>query len=315
VSAALAPGAEAGPASQPGAVGFIGLGKMGLPMASCLLAGGHGLLAFDTSEAAVSALREVPGPGPLEVASSAAEVAARSDVMVLMLPTSAIIGQVMREGGCLAALRPGTLVIDMGSSIPAETRKLAAELAERGASLVDAPVSGSVVKARAGTLAIMAGGDAAAVDRAMPLLSCMGEKVIRTGDVGSAHAMKALNNFVYAAGLLASVEAVRMAERLGLDQGILADVMNASSGRNVATETKLHQHILSGAYAGGFQIGLQRKDLETAGAIAEETGFPARSLALCREIWSEAVEALGPTADNTEIHRHLVGGRAPLPDH
>jgi 3-hydroxyisobutyrate dehydrogenase len=315
VSAALNPAEAAASPLAAGTLGFIGLGKMGLPMASCLLANGHGLLAFDTAQTAVAALREVPAPVKFEAASSAAEVAARSDIVILMLPTSAVIGEVMREGGCLAALRPGSLVIDMGSSIPGETRRLAAEVAERGASLIDAPVSGSVVKARAGTLAIMAGGDEPAVDRAMPVLSRMGEKIIRTGPVGSAHAMKALNNFVYAAGLLASVEALRMAERMGLDQSILADVLNASSGRNVATETKLHQHILSGSYAGGFQIGLQRKDLETAGAIAEETGFSARSLALCREIWSEAVEALGSAADNTELHRHLTGGPLPAPDH
>jgi 3-hydroxyisobutyrate dehydrogenase len=289
--------------------GFIGLGKMGLPMARCLLAGGHDLLAFDTAPAALVALRDQPADGQpagrLQVAADAAAVAAGCEMLVLMLPTSEIIGQVMRDGGLLAALRPGMLVIDMGSSIPAETRRLAQEIAARGATLVDAPVSGSVAKALNGTLAIMAGGEEAAIDRAMPLLSRMGERVIRTGPVGSAHAMKALNNFVYAAGLLASVEALRMAEKLGLDQSILADVMNASSGRNVATETKLHQHILSGLYAGGFQIGLQRKDLETAGAIAAETGYPARSLELCRAIWTEAVEALGPTADNTELHRHL----------
>jgi 3-hydroxyisobutyrate dehydrogenase len=297
--AAPAPGGAIEP------VGFIGLGKMGLPMASCLLAGGHELLAFDTASAAVEALSTQVTAGQLQIAADAAAVAARCGILVLMLPTSEIIGQVMRAGGLLAALRPGALVIDMGSSIPAETRRLAQEIAARGATLVDAPVSGSVVKALNGTLAIMAGGEQAAIDRAMPLLSRMGERVIRTGPVGSAHAMKALNNFVYAAGLLASVEALRMAEKLGLDQGILADVMNASSGRNVATETKLRQHILSGLYAGGFQIGLQRKDLETAGAIAAETGYPARSLELCRAIWTEAVEALGPTADNTELHRHL----------
>ncbi|MFC3125630.1 NAD(P)-dependent oxidoreductase [Pseudoroseomonas globiformis] len=291
--------------ATPGAasnVGFIGLGKMGLPMATCLLAGGHSVMAHDSRAKATETLRGKPR---LSVAADAATLAAARDIIVLMLPTSAVIRHVMQEGGLLAALRPGTLVIDMGSSVPAETRSLAAEIAARGGQLVDAPVSGSVAKALTGTLAIMAGGDDAAIDRAMPVLSCMGEKVIRTGPVGSAHAMKALNNFVYAAGLLASIEAVRMGERLGLDLAVLTDVMNASSGRNVATETKLKQHILNGGYSAGFQIGLQRKDLETAGAIAAETGFDARSLALCRHIWTEAVEALGPAADNTELHRHL----------
>jgi 3-hydroxyisobutyrate dehydrogenase len=105
----------------------------------------------------------------------------------------------------------------MGSSQPAETRRWGARLAGRGAALVDAPVSGSVVKARAGTLAIMAGGGPADLDRAEPILALMGEAVIRTGPLGSAHAMKALNNYVYAAGLLAVSEAALIAEKEGLD--------------------------------------------------------------------------------------------------
>jgi len=96
---------------------------------------------------------------------------------------------------------------------------------------------------------------------------------------------------------------------MGLDLGILAEVLNASSGRNIATETKVKQEILPGRYQGGFQLGLMRKDLETAGAIAAETGVDAKSLALCRALWTEAVAALGPKADNTEIHRFLKANR------
>ncbi|MBW8267919.1 NAD(P)-dependent oxidoreductase [Caldovatus aquaticus] len=291
-----------------GPIGFIGLGMMGLPMARSLLAKGHRLLACDAAEAARAALRDGAPAGRLEFAPTPAAVAAGADIVVLMLPTSAVVAQVMEGAdGLLGALRPGALVIDMGSSIPAETRRLAALAAARGAALIDAPVSGSVTKARAGTLAIMVGGDDAAFARAEPVLRGMGETLIRCGPVGSGHAMKALNNYVYAAGLLALCEALQMGARLGLDLGVLTDVMNASSGRNVATETKAKQEILSGRYAGGFQLGLMAKDLETAGAIAEETGFDARALTLCRALWREAVTALGPRADNTEIHRFLGG--------
>jgi 3-hydroxyisobutyrate dehydrogenase len=245
----------------------------------------------------------------VECADTPAAVASACDVIVLMLPNSAVVAQV-KEGpqSLLAALRPGALVIDMGSSVPAETCRLAALAGERGAVLMDAPVSGSVVKASSGTLAIMAGDDDAFV-RAEPQVRDMGETIIRTGPVGSAHAMKALNNYVYAAGLLATAEALQMGARLGLDLGVLADVLNASSGRNVATETKVKQHILTGTYAGGFQLGLMAKDLETAGTIAAETGFDARALTLCREVWRQAVAALGPAADNTELHRFLGGAR------
>jgi 3-hydroxyisobutyrate dehydrogenase len=287
-------------------IGFIGLGMMGLPMARSLLRAGHRLLACDTSEAARTALAEGAPPGAVAFAATPAAVAAEADVIVLMLPDSRVVSAVMEgEGGLLAALKPGQMVIDMGSSIPGETRRLAALAPARGAMLADAPVSGSVVKAKAGTLAIMFGGDDAAWAKAEPVLRGMGEVLIRTGAVGSGHAMKALNNFVYAAGLLATAEALRMGEKLGLDLNILADVMNASSGRNIATETKARQEIIPGRYQGGFQLGLMRKDLATAGAIAAETGENARSLALLQSLWNEAVEALGPHADNTEIHRYL----------
>lgn len=293
-------------------IGFIGLGMMGLPMARCLLAKGFPVVACDTSAEARAGLADGAPAGAPRFAPDPAAVGAECEVIVTMLPNSTVVNAVMEgEKGLLPALRKGAVVIDMGSSVPGETRRLAAIAAERGAAVLDAPVSGSVVKARAGTLAIMVGGDDAGFAKAEPVLRAMGEAIIRTGPVGSAHAMKALNNFVYAAGLLATAEALRMGEALGLDLSILADVLNASSGRNIATETKVKQEILTGRYAGGFQLGLMRKDLETAGAIAEETGFDAKSLAVCRAIWTEAVATLGPKVDNTEIHRFLAKGGKP----
>ena len=278
------------------AVGFIGLGMMGRPMAENLLAKGTELVTCDAAGVALEGAA---------VARDAADVARRAGTVILMLPDSPAVASVMPA--LLDSMAPGGLVIDMGSSQPAETRRWAAELGARGCAMLDAPVSGSVVKARAGTLAIMVGGAAADLVRAEPLLRRMGEAIIPTGPVGSAHAMKALNNYVYAAGLLAVAEAALMAEAEGLDLGILTAVMNASSGRNIATETKLAQEIIPGRYAGGFQLGLMRKDLETAGGIAARTGTPHALLELCRAEWERATAALGPRADNTEIHRHLAG--------
>jgi 3-hydroxyisobutyrate dehydrogenase len=287
-------------------VGFVGLGAMGLPMARSLLAAGHRVLACDTAAQARDALREGAPADALQFAETPAAVADQAGIIVLMLPTSAVVAQVM-EGvdGILGAVRPGGLVIDMGSSVPAETRRLAALAAARDAVLIDAPVSGSVTKARTGTLTIMVGGDDGAFGRAEPVLRGMGDTLIRCGAVGAAHAMKALNNYVYAAGLLALSEALQMGARIGLDLGVLTDVMNASSGRNLATETKAKQDIISGRYAGGFQLGLMAKDLATAGAIAAETNVDARLLALCDRLWRDAVDAIGPGSDNTAIHRYL----------
>ncbi|MBY0339499.1 MAG: NAD(P)-dependent oxidoreductase [Acetobacteraceae bacterium] len=275
-------------------LGFIGLGMMGAPMAGSLVAKGFGVLTHDAAGVRVEGARS---------ATHAGAVAEACETVILMLPDSAAVGSVLTV--ILPALRANAVVIDMGSSDPAETRHWAQLLSDRGASLLDAPVSGSVPKARAGTLSIMVGGEEEAFQRAEPVLRAMGETIIRTGAAGSAHAMKALNNYVYAAGLLAVSEAAMMAERLGLDQAVFAQVLNASSGRNVATETKLAQEITSRRYAGGFQLGLMRKDLATVASIARETGVQADALALCRALWDEAVAARGARADNTEIHRFL----------
>jgi 3-hydroxyisobutyrate dehydrogenase len=200
------------------------------------------------------------------------------------------------------------LIVDMGSSIPGETRRLAALLGDRGLRLIDAPVSGGVAKAHEGALTILVGGADAEMAAARPYLEAMGDALIRVGPVGAGHAMKALNNFVYAAGLLAVAEALRIAEAAGLDTSVLADVLNASSGRNVATETKAKQCILSGTYDSGFRLGLMAKDVEIAATVAETTGIEATSLQACRIAWRRALAALGPDADSTEIHRAIPRG-------
>jgi 3-hydroxyisobutyrate dehydrogenase len=281
-------------------VGFIGLGMMGRPMAMNLAAKQVPLTTLDAAGVTLEGVA---------AAADAAALASACRLIILMVPDSKAVAAVM--GGLMPGLQPGSLVIDMGSSEPGETRRWAMALAQNGCGMLDAPVSGSVPKARAGTLAIMVGGADADFARAEPVLRAMGEAIIRTGAVGSAHAMKALNNYVYAAGLLAVSEAAQMAEAQGLDLGIFAQVLNASSGRNIASETKLAQEITSRRYAGGFQLGLMRKDLETAGGIAAATGADAPLLALLRARWTEALGQLGPRADNTEIHRYITGNAKP----
>jgi 3-hydroxyisobutyrate dehydrogenase len=275
-------------------VGFIGLGMMGKPMAMNLVSKGVSVTSLDAAGVTIEGATAV---------TDAAALAKAGKLIILMLPDSKIVASVMET--LLPALQPGSLVIDMGSCEPGETRRWAAALKARGCGMLDAPVSGGVTKARAGTLAIMVGGDDADYARAEPVLKAVGEALIRTGEIGSAHAMKALNNYVYAAGLLAVSEAAQMAEAQGLDAGIFAAVLNASSGRNIASETKLAQEITSGRYAGGFQLGLMRKDLETAGSISEQTGVAADMLQLCRGLWAEAMAEYGPKVDNTEIHRFI----------
>jgi 3-hydroxyisobutyrate dehydrogenase len=283
-------------------MGFIGLGMMGMPMALSAARAGIEVIAHDAVPGRAAEFAALAREDRADIAASPAETGMECAVVVLMLPTSKQVTEVAPE--VAAAMKPGGIIIDMGSSIPGETRKLAARLAPR-VTLIDAPVSGSVAKAKTGTLTIMVGAGDDAFARAEPFLKGMGATLVRTGATGSAHAMKALNNYLYAAGLLAACEAMRIGARQGLDLGILTDVINNSSGRNYATETRVKPNILSGTYDGGFQLGLMAKDIETAAAMAEESDYSAQSLTLIRQIWRDAVAERGPRVDNTEIHKFL----------
>jgi 3-hydroxyisobutyrate dehydrogenase len=227
-----------------------------------------------------------------------------------MLPDGKIVRKVLcgtagSNDGVLAGLAAGSLVIDMSSSAPVGTRELGAELAVRGVALVDAPVSGGVKRAVDGTLAIMAGGAAADIERCRPLLAAMGRDIFPTGPLGSGHAMKALNNYVSAAGLAAAAEAVLVGRRFGLDPAVMTDILNASTGRNNATENKLKQFILSRRYSAGFSLGLMAKDLRTALETAEATATPAPLAAACIALWNAAEARLGAAADHTAIAQYL----------
>jgi 3-hydroxyisobutyrate dehydrogenase len=197
-------------------------------------------------------------------------------------------------------------VIDMSSSSPIDTLALEQALRPLGFPVVDAPVSGGVKRALDGSLAIMVGGDQAATGRLGPLLAAMGGAVFATGPLGSGHAMKALNNFVSAAGLVAAAEAILVGRRFGLDPAVIVDVLNASTGRNNSTEHKMKQQVLSGDFASGFAMALMTKDLHTAADIARHAGVAAPLAAVCEGLWAEADDKLGAGADHTEIYRYLA---------
>jgi 3-hydroxyisobutyrate dehydrogenase len=287
----------------PAAVAFIGLGKMGAPMAGHLAAGGWMVRGFDLSAAALDAFAKA-NPGAVR-ASSAADAAAAADVAITMLPHGKAVRQAVLAGGVAAALRPGGLVIDMSSSSPVDTEGLGEELAACGIGLVDAPVSGGVKRAVEAKLTIMVGGDAMLVERCRPLLGAMGTSIYATGPLGSGHAMKALNNFVSAAGLVAACEALLIGRRFGLDPSVIVDVLNASTGRNNSTDLKAKQFILSGTFASGFSLGLMAKDLRTAADLAGHLAVAAPMARAACDLWASAQGSLGPDADHTEIFRYV----------
>jgi 3-hydroxyisobutyrate dehydrogenase len=279
-------------------VGFIGIGNMGAPMAANIATAGHKLTVCDLNPDTVA--RFVAEHGGL-AATSLAQVA-DSDFVVTMLPTSAIVRQVLVEadsGAFLKALEPGTIIIDMSSSDPVATRSLGSILAGRGARLIDAPVSGGVARAKTGMLAIMIGGDdPAAIEAATPLLRTMGDRLFMTGPLGSGHAMKALNNFVAAASYTAA-EALLIGCKFGLDAGNMIDILNASTGRNVNTELFMKDHVVGRRFATGFTLGLLAKDVGIAAGLGEAAALDMPLTRLIGERYRLAVERLGADKDNS----------------
>ena len=287
------------PGGLPGAVGFVGLGRMGTPMVRRLAAAGVAVRGHDA----------VPRPDLADVVTlveKAPQVADGVPVVILMLPDSDVVDAVVRGAGLLDAIVRGTVLVDMGSSEPLRTRALADEVAARGATLVDAPVSGGVSGATAGTMTIMVGGPDDTVAELTPLLAVLG-RVRHVGPVGAGHALKALNNLMSAAHLLASSEALLAGQQFGLDPAVMLDAVNGSSGRSGSTENKWPNFVLPGTFDSGFALALMLKDIRIALGLAEATGAPSALAARTVELWGEAAAALGPDADHTEIVRWLQG--------
>jgi 3-hydroxyisobutyrate dehydrogenase len=285
-------------------IGFIGLGMMGSPMAHLLALGGHTLRVMDLNPAATSRfVAEHEGA----CAAAALQDFSDAQVLITMLPDSNAVESVVlgKEGGqgLDAILRPGSVIIDMSSSEPVRSRQLAERLAARGFRYLDAPVSGGVKRAVAGTLAIMVGGDAEVLEAMEPVLNLLG-KCTHVGAAGAGHAMKALNNYVSAAGLVATVEALHAGQAFGLDPRVMVSVLNASTGKNNTTENKVNQFMLSGAYNSGFSLALMAKDLGIAVDLGKSLGEPMPLGEEVLQIWRDANEALGKAADHTEMYRY-----------
>ncbi|MCS6892888.1 MAG: NAD(P)-dependent oxidoreductase [Rhodovarius sp.] len=277
-------------------IGFIGIGRMGWPMAANLLARGFDVAVADRDTARVARFAAELGG---RAAADAAEAARGAQAVITMLPTSREVAEVAR------AIRPvltrGALLIDMTSGQPGATRAIAAELAQAGIEMVDCPVSGGVARARTAELAIMAGGDPAVLDRAEPILRAMGSSIHRCGPIGAGQAMKALNNLVSAGGFLIGIEALLIGQRFGLDPEVMVDVLNASTGMNNSTQKKFKQFVLSRSFDSGFSLALMAKDLSIALEVGREAGVATPFAALCRELWAAAAASLDPEEDHTAM--------------
>lgn len=280
-------------------IGFIGTGNMGEFMSANLAKAGYAVTLFDTDEARARRHADKIGAtfGTLK------DIAA-CEVCVTMLPTSAIVQQVLlrQDGGAYVNNAvPGTIVIDMSSSAPAQTRETGAILAEKGIVMLDAPVSGGIARAETGTLAIMVGADdPTVVERARPVLQAMGDRIFIVGKLGAGDAMKAANNYIAAATYAATAEALAMGQAFGLDPATMVDIVNVSTGRSFNSEVVMKDHVVPGTFATGFAIGLLAKDVGIAADLAEQLGIDAPFSALARERYRHAVDQVGAGADNSE---------------
>jgi 3-hydroxyisobutyrate dehydrogenase-like beta-hydroxyacid dehydrogenase len=278
-------------------IGFVGLGQMGGPMSRRLLAAGHRLVVHDARAQAQAALVAEGAEG----AGSPAEVAARAEVVLVSLPTPQVVRAVAIGPDGLIDGRALRTYVDLSTAGQAVAAEVAAVLAERGIVTLDAPVSGGVRGAVAGTLAVMVAGPAAEVERRRGLLDVLG-RVFHVGErPGLGQLMKLANNYLSATAIVATAEAVVLGVKGGLDPATMLDVINASTGRNTASEDKFPRQVLSGNYAAGFTTGLLTKDLGLCAAAAEALGVPMPVAAAVHAQWRRAVAELGADADITTI--------------
>jgi 3-hydroxyisobutyrate dehydrogenase len=287
----------------PSEVGFVGLGNMGMAMARRLPAAGYQVVGYDAS---AEIMREVAGLDGFTPAPGITGLG--TDLVMLCLPDSDVVEHVLLAEGLLDSVPAGGMIIDMSSSDPARTRALAARADEVDVTLIDAPVSGGVSGARAGTLTIMVGGPPEAFDLAKPMLAAIGKRVLHAGDVGAGHAVKALNNLMSAAHLIVSSEALIAGRRFGLDPAVALEIINGSSGRSGSTENKWPNYVLTEKFDAGFSIRLMVKDIRLAVGIEHATGTPSPVSEAALAAWEAALSELSGDADHTEIARWLDRG-------
>lgn len=255
------------------AVGIVGLGNMGGRIASRIQAGGESLIGYD-ADGGRAAERGI------EAAGSLGELVAAVDVVLLSLPDSTVVEAVVRgEGGILSGCREGQILVDLGTSSPGSTRELAAELAARGVEMLDAGISGGAAAAEKGTLTIMVGGDADALERVRPLLATFSERVFHMGAVGSGHTTKLLNNFLNAVTLAATAEVMVAARIAELDLRQVLDVINSSSGVSFASLNRFPRIVEGDYLEGGLTSALMLKDVTLYLDMLHELGAPSLNVA------------------------------------
>ena len=290
-------------------IAFIGLGNMGLPMALNLLKANHTVVGFDLSDIALSAL---VGKGGV-AASSMIDAVSKADVVITMLPAGKHVRSVYMDNGVIAHAKPGALFID-SSTIDVTTARAVIEAATNaGFDMVDAPVSGGVGGATAGTLAFMVGGSKQAFDRAEPILDPMGGKIVHAGDAGNGQAAKICNNMLLAISMIGTAEAYNLGRSLGLDDQVFFDIASNASGQSWSLTSycpvpgPVPTSPANNGYKPGFAAALMLKDLGLAEDAIDTTGVNSPLGRKARELYTAMDEAGHGNVDFSGIIKHLAG--------
>jgi len=282
-------------------VAFLGLGAIGTPMASHLAREPFDLTVWNRTGEKARAFAEENG---VYAASTPAEAVADAEVVITCVPSSREVEQVLAgESGIEAGLKKGALFIDCTSGDPATSRKIAERLKARGVAFVDAPVSGGVKGAVAGTLTIMCGGSEADIERARSVLEAFGKKIIRCGEIGAGDAVKAMNQALLAINIWAGGEALASLAKLGVDASVALEVINGSSGRSNVSENLFPERVLGRKYPRTFKLALLDKDVGIAQDIARQNEIPSPFIELAARLFNDARRILGEEADHVEAVR------------
>lgn len=268
-------------------IGFIGLGLMGKPMARNLHKAGANLIIHNRSQNVITELRS-EGMHP---ATSSAGVAKAANTIILMLPDTQTVEQTLNgDNGILKNLKPGTLLIDMGTTEATATRTFAARIETAGGIYVDAPVSGGTIGAVNGTLSIMAGGTPEAIEKARPVLSCLGKSIVHVGPVSTGQIAKAANQVIVGLTISAVGEALKLAERAGADPNRVRAALKGGFADSRILEVH-GQRMVSGDFTPGGKCTTQRKDLFQAQKLAKEHGLFLPTTAQVMDQYDRVIEA------------------------
>lgn len=290
-------------------VGFIGLGIMGRPMVANLIAAGYAPTVWNRSQAGVDACVALGATA----AATPRAVAEVSDVLITIVTDSRDVEEVLIEGpgedaeqAAIAGLGAGAVVIDMSTISPVVTREIAERLSARGVQMLDAPVSGGDTGAKAGTLSIMVGGDAAALERCRPILEAMGKTITHCGPSGAGQTVKLCNQVAIAGALLGVCEALALAQKSGADAERMLEAISAGAAGSWQL-SNLGPRIAARDFAPGFMIRLMQKDLRLALEAAEDVRQPLPNTSLVHQLYYQ-LQAQGADEDGTQALARVVEG-------